>query len=507
MQLIKRLWQDKPLQLILFAGLFFRMLAVIFSKGFGMFDDHFLVIEAAQSWVDGEDYNYWLPSLSDPNRQPQGHSLFYVGIIYYILYFFKATGLDDPQAKMYLIRLIHGLFSLLVIYYAYKIAEKKGGEKVAKLTGIVLSLFWMLPFLSVRNLVEVVCIPPLLAATWMLVKHDQEKGIKSFVYAGLLLGCAFSIRFQTVLFTAGFGLALVFMKQLKGALVTGLCFALVACAMQGGIDYVIWHRPFAEFQEYVSYNINNAANYPVGPWHLYLMFLSGVLIPPISLFLFFGYFRLWRKQLLLFLPAFVFLVFHSYFPNKQERFILPFLPFLVILGFIGWMDFYNKSAFWKKRPGLYSGFWVFFWIMNSIALLFISVSYSKRNRVESMCYIAAQKDVVNLIVEDGNRDDFQMPPLFYLQKWISPYSVTKNISAREVWLKYIHLPKSEQPNYVVFYQAENIARRVGFMKYYFPQMHYETTVEPSAIDKLMHFLNPENNENHTTYIFKLKSPN
>ena len=123
MQLIKRLWQDKPLQLILFSGLFFRMLSVIFSKGFGMHDDHFLIIEAAQSWVDGEDYNNWLPSIDHPERQPQGHSLFYVGIIYYILCFIKWIGIDDPQGKMYLIRLIHALFSLLVIYYGYKIAE------------------------------------------------------------------------------------------------------------------------------------------------------------------------------------------------------------------------------------------------------------------------------------------------------------------------------------------------------------------------------------------------
>ena len=40
-----------------------------------MHDDHFLVIEAAQSWVDGEDYNKWLPK-NRKDGAPTGHSWF-----------------------------------------------------------------------------------------------------------------------------------------------------------------------------------------------------------------------------------------------------------------------------------------------------------------------------------------------------------------------------------------------------------------------------------------------
>jgi hypothetical protein len=109
-------------------------------------------------------------------------------------------------------------------------------------------------------------------------------------------------------------------------------------------------------------------------------------------------------------------------------------------------------------------------------------------------------------MEDSNRDDFQMPPLFYLKKWISPYGVTKQSSAKQAWELYKSKPENERPNYIVFLQAENISTRSAVMKYYFPGMTYETTIEPSAVDKLMHFLNPMNNENHTTYIYKIGSP-
>ncbi|HWY36710.1 MAG TPA: glycosyltransferase family 39 protein [Nitrosopumilaceae archaeon] len=502
---MKHLWKEKPLTLIIFAGLFFRLLSVIFSKGFGMFDDHFLVMEAAQSWVDGTDYNYWLPSILDPSREPQGHSLFYVGIIYCILDFFKFIGLDDAQGKMYFIRLIHALFSLFVIYYGYKIAEKKSGQKVAKMVGIVLALFWMMPFLSVRNLVEVICIPPMMAATWLIIKNEDHPKLKIYMYSGILLGLAFSIRFQTVMFTAGFGLALLFCKKIKEAFITGLFFLLIVFSTQGIIDYFVWHRPFAEFQAYTIYNINNANTFHVGEWYMFILFLAGVMIPPISLFLLFGYFRLWRKQLLLFLPSFVFLAFHSYFPNKQERFILPILPFIITLGFIGWNEFMDSSRFWQKKHKLYKGFLIFFWSLNTTALLFVSVSYSKRNRVEAMYYLSEKKDLRNIVVEDANCDDFTMPPLYYLQKWISPYSVTKKNPTEVFYKKFKILTEEDKPNYVVFMQAENISKRVAIMKFYFPDMEYLTTIEPSTVDKLMHFLNPENNENHTTYIFRIKN--
>jgi len=52
---LKNYFNTHPLRFAIFAGLLFRLMAVIFSKGFGFFDDHFLVLEAAQCWVDGTD--------------------------------------------------------------------------------------------------------------------------------------------------------------------------------------------------------------------------------------------------------------------------------------------------------------------------------------------------------------------------------------------------------------------------------------------------------------------
>jgi hypothetical protein len=56
----------------------------------------------------------------------------------------------------------------------------------------------------------------------------------------------------------------------------------------------------------------------------------------------------------------------------------------------------------------------------------------------------------------------------------------------------------------VFWQGENIEARVDSVQKRFPNLVYETTIEPSLIDKTLHFLNPLN-DNHAAYIYRFES--
>lgn len=410
----------------------------------------------------------------------------------------------DAQSKMYVVRLIHALFSLITIVLGYKIAIKYSDKRTATMIGLLLSMLWFMPFLSVRNLVEVVCIPPLIYATWLLVKNEDSPKLGISFWAGIILGIAFSIRFQTILFAGGLGLALVFQKKVSNAILLGLGFLFSGGLIQGLTDYFIWGVPFVEFKEYVRYNLESAGDYGNNmPWYNYLLLLAGILIPPISLFLLFGFFKSWKKYVLLFLPSFIFLAFHSYFPNKQERFILPIVPFVIILGYIGWNKYIDSSAFWQQRQKLYKNFWVFFWCLNIIPLVVVSTAYSKRNRVEAMCYIARKGDMKNLIVEDSNRDEVLMSPRFYLESWSYIFGVTKNYSAADLYKSVESMDSTNFPNYVIFMQEENIDVRVKAFKEAFKNIEYEATIEPSFIDALVHWLNPVN-KNQVCFIYKIK---
>jgi hypothetical protein len=498
---IKRQWDDNPLPLILGVAIFFRLLSVIFAKGWGMIDDHFIVIESAQSWVDGKDYNSWLPGSPD-NTGPTGHNFFYPGLHFLLFYFFKLIHFNDPQAKMLVVRLIHGAWSLVTVFFGYKIAERIGNEKSARIAGLLLALFWFMPWMSVRNLVEIACIPFLILAVWFLVRHENDRGIQSaYFLSGLFLGLAFNLRPQTVFFTTGLGIAILIRGRWKEvfALVAG--FAVPIILIQGTIDYMMWGKPFVEIITYFKVNFQDSQSYITLPWYNYFLVIAGVLVPPVSLFITFGFLRTWRRFILIALPVTLFFVLHSAFPNKQERFIFPIIPLLIITGITGWLEFEEHSLFWQMRKKLRKACWIFFWTVNLLLLAGVSMVYSKRARVETMYYLSKYPDIRYILVADS-KDSPELFPRFYLGQWPSMYDELKESENTEGMMKRVSaLPPDIQPRFVLFTCDGNFPGMVKMTRKYFPFIVYETTIETGVVDKVVHWLNPIN-KNRPVYVYR-----
>ena len=497
-------WENHPLRLILLLAVVTRLIAVLFAKGFGWFDDHFLIIEASQSWVDGYDYNKWLPG-TEGNAGPTGHNLFYTGLHYLFFKFCSLIGFDSPQGKMYVVRALHAALSLLIGTIGYKITLFLDRKETARFVGLFLAILWIFPFVSVRNLVEFTCVPFLMWGTWILMKgkEGENKWIQGF-WAGLILGLAFSMRFQSLIYIGGIGLGLIILGRWKEAMMAAVGIITTAFICLGTIDMYLWGYPFAELAEYVRYNMYNYGEYITGPWYQYLLVILGILVPPISIYLFFGFFYAfyssWKKYLLIFLPVFIFLAFHSYFPNKQERFILPIIPFIIILGGIGWSIYLRRSVFWKKRKKLMNGSMVFFWVINFILLAVITTTYSKRSRVESMTYLSRYKGIKEILVENTNQYNVNLLPKYYLGQWPEQREVSKSRPLDQM-PEWIVDNDDHHPDFVIFEGKENIDKRVAELKAYFPEMVYETTVSPGLIDRILFWLNPIN-ENQNAYIYR-----
>ncbi|HYG50249.1 MAG TPA: glycosyltransferase family 39 protein, partial [Flavobacteriales bacterium] len=467
---LRKYWNENPLMVALLAGGFFRLLAVFFSKGFGMHDDHFLVIEAAQSWVDGYDYDDWFPESGA--KTPSGHNFFYPGLHYLLFKFLEFINITDAQVKMYVVRFLHALLSLVTIVYAYRITQHYSDKKQAGMAALLLALLFFMPVLSVRNLAEVVCVPFLLMATWHIIKAEKTQHLKWFFFSGLMAGFAFSFRYQTVFFIGGFGLYLLMHKEWKGTVLFSIGTLLVALTTQGIVDIYNWGYPFAEFMGYLQYNIKYAEAYFTKPWYMYLPLIAGILIPPISIFLCIGYIRTWRKYLLIFLPSFLFLVVHSYFPNKQERFIFPVFPFIIMSGIMGWHAFKNRSGFWQKNTKLYRACWIFFWTVNAAPLCFLSVAYIKKDRVEAMRYLSNKK-MNALLIEDRTSDEFIMPVQFYMEQWPQVYGLNNKMDYDSLKTSLKGIPLERFPAYVIFIKDDNLQQRLTDFENQFAGLKFE----------------------------------
>ncbi len=491
--------EAQPLRAILVLGLLLRILASCYSPGYLMHDDHFLVIETGASWAEGEDYNNWLPEGQKRNGidspSPHQANLAYPGIV---SVFFRAchfVGLVQPSKQMVLLRLLHGIFSLLVVLLGYRIAFHIGGRKPAIWSGLALAAFGLFPILGVRQLVEVVCIPPLLWSAWTVLRSDPGlRTPRTWVVAGIGLGLATALRYQCGVFGLGWVIAIFLhepnrLEALKTSILLGIS-ALLTFAIGQLQDWWIWGEPFAQLQAYIAYNTENAGGYPQGFWHQYVWVVLGLLIPPFSFAWVFGTFKVWKKHALLVLPPLAFFVFHSYFPNKQERFILPSAPFFVIAGSVGWAAFEASSLFWKRHARLRSvlvGMGVTVSLILGIGLCFIQ---PKQSRVDAMTMLYEQGDLENFLLV--HTDGGAMPPQFYSGSWAHYW--TSDLSTDELNHRNVmcNSPRYIFPNYLVFSGRQHLGEGIERYKETYPSMEYIGQVPPSRWDRLLASFNPHN---------------
>jgi len=492
-QQINKFWGKNPLPVILVTACIVRLLAVFFAKGYGMHDDHFLVLEWAKDMLDK---NFWF----GPDRI-SGHSLVYPGLHYFILLFFKKCGLYNPDFIMYFVRFFHAALSLLTVYFGYKTALLCTDKKTAAECGLLLAVLWIFPFMCVRNLIEMVCIPFIMIASYLFVKYDRDRKLILPFLGGLFLGLAFTFRYQSNLLIAGFFLIYLFRREFSASLLLALGFLVSSFCIQGITDWFVYGYPYASFIHYTFDNSSNAYNYLTGGWYVYIFTIMGVLIPPTSLLLMFGYFTQWKRLAVLFWPVLIFLAFHSIFPNKQERFILPAIPLFIMIGCIGWREFVRNSLFWQKHIRLHKGLWNWFWVVNIVLLLVVSTAYSKRARVEVMNYFFSVKDVSAILVETSDASAPALP-VFYMNKKVPIYYMTRYDKPDSI--RTLFTDKTE-PNYLVMLNVKRMDERHTRIHEIFPDIHKVKDISPGFIDQLLVFMNPRHNVNQTCSIYKINS--
>lgn len=484
--------QKHPIRSLLLIALLPRLLAVVFSQGYGMHDDHFGPIE--QPHIIFHDISYW-----ENRGGVHGHSIVYPSLHYGLFFALREMNIVDPKDVMFIVRLLHALYSLLIVYFGYKIVRFYSSPEIAWKTGILLALFWPLPFISVRNLIEVVCIPPLMAGTYYALRAEEHK--KYTLWAGVFFAIAFVFRYQTILIPATIVLIWLWQKQWRFVLRMFITGFVTAFCIQGTADILAWGYPFAAVLEYIRYNATHSTDYTTGGWFNYLFLLLGAFIPPTSFFLLYGCARQWKKASLLFFSSLTFFIFLSSFPNKQERFVFSVVPQIFLLSAMGWLEATEVSAFWQRHKRVVRGLWIWFWIVNTVLLLLFSTYYSKRARAEAMYYFYG-KPVSGYVLVAGDVGVTQMPQ-FYSGQYTKTLYEIHNTEEVEAIANRI-LTENKSPNYVLFFGPQALEKKEKLEHALGKNLKYEATISPSFLDDVFYRLNPRYNKNQTIFIYRIE---
>lgn len=485
-----------------------RLVAVVFSAGYGMHDDHFDVIEVAQSWIDGHNFFNWLSKTVEENQS--GRSFFYPGLHYLLFRSLEFLNIENPASKMLVVRLFHAAISMLTVIYGYKIALKFSGERTARCAGYVLAVAWFMPFLSVRTLVETVITGPLFLAVWYLLKENYSRqNLLKYLLAGVLMGCCFCTRYQSLIFTGGVWLVLCFKKRGIPVLLSVAGFLSTVGLISGYLEYVLWGHPFGKLVFYMKDNFGflhssvsgTTSNYDLWGGFNYVLQIMGMFVPPLGIFLFIIQFKVMRKYSVILIPSLLFLLFHVLFPNRQERFVFTILPFMLITGMAGMLQFIEKwEQQGKKLRGL-KAIIRFSSVVNIILLMLFSVFYSKRSKIEAMEYLAKDRQLGNIVIETSPFRKSIALPGFYLNKLYPKTFEYGKETTTSAFIRDYGLEKRMGTTYIVFLDSVKLEQRVDSLKRVFSSVNYCYTSTPDFLDEVLYKLNKVN-LNQALYVYK-----
>lgn len=328
-----------PLLYILSLAILLKLVAVVFTDG----------------WLTGINFNY---------------------------YHIPSWWMANPWI-VYISRLLLGAFSLLIITIAYRITKIIADKTTALEIATFGALLWGVPFVTVHPFASIIALPFLLYGTLLIIKqhnlldnNEIEKFHRtSFIIAGFVLGLGFAVYYHSLIYYIGILITLFILKNWKGALMTLIGYIVAVGITQTVVDLVVYHRPFVAMTRFFS-EYGSCFNYIFGlelNIELVGIFLLLALVPPMSVMLIFGFFRVFRKYILLVLPTLITLLYAIATLDDLDVLLLT-VPTYFIAGFVGWKEFYKNSTFWNKNKWLLLTCYILFALLN-IALMVLTFVY------------------------------------------------------------------------------------------------------------------------------------
>jgi len=464
------------------------LVAAVFSQGFLASDDHHVVINAADQIAGGTG----LPTM-------YARSALFPGVIGAIMAVTRGIGIHDPGVEMLIVRLLQAAYSLLAVYFVYKILERSVGRDGATLGGLLTAAFFAMPVTAVHQLEESVCQVPLLAALWWWQRAEGEAPQRPplangwAALSGVALGLALILRFPLVGLVAAF-VMVALLRPRPVTLVTKLAFLAGIgwiVVLQGYSNSLINHEWWYSFVHRLGPMLHpqrmavEAEGYPSSPpWH-YVLTLLAALIPPVSVLLLAAAVKGGRHVPLVGIAALAFLVSHSLIANKQERFLLPILPLLFILIVAGlpWLA--------ARVARAYRGMWLYFWIVNGAFLIVMTFSFAKKDRVAPLLYVYRRHDATGVLVAQYNQT-FTVPKYYLGRPAPALLVVTRGDAVR---------PPAAPINYVILYSDTPDTDQAVLAAALDKQLTLVKTIVPSLADRLAHAINPRHNKARTAAIY------
>lgn len=303
------------------------------------------------------------------NRMRPSIQIWMVVAVYRLIGLFSTQ--VNPFAVNYVIYFLSGLLSIVSILVFTNSFIGRVKPKYRDWF-VLLSLFsWLVLYTNTHFNSENISGHLLLLAVGLLYAKAEDPSRRRLISVGLILGIAFSCRFQTGFAILGLSVWFLFTtwKQARigrwfllmaGLLLSVFVFTIVA-------DSVFYGSPVLTPYNYYHQNIVTGTmnrNSGVSPWYAYLVLVSLYLpFGPAYVLSSINHFIRYPRDILTSTIA-PFVLFHFFIGHKEVRFMLPILGFMPLLIMVALDDLLSRRPLAEKTLGTVIGT---AWIINLLA--------------------------------------------------------------------------------------------------------------------------------------------
>ncbi len=313
------------------------------SNGFYHADEHYQIIEFSgikTGTHSMNDLTWEFKEAIRPTLQPT--------LCYLLFSTLNKVGTTDPYTKTFILRLISGLISLIIIRFFVEQTKNKIEEKYVKIYYLLSYLLWFIPFLSVRFSSETWSGLMLILSLAFYFKQQKESTKPIFI--GIALGLSFLFRFQSVFFILPILIWLLTIEKKSILYLLKISFSIFLIFFIGILNDIWFYDRFV----FTSYNyfyqniiLDVASSFGKESWDYYFLQLKKLpsiyIGIPLILAISFLLIKTPKNIFIWCIISYVF--FHSLIPHKEERFLFPLaflFPIILISAYQEITNYFNN---------------------------------------------------------------------------------------------------------------------------------------------------------------------
>lgn len=502
---MKRLIENHPLGAVLLAAALLRLLAVVFSKGYMASDDHFETVAVAYDWLQN---GFWGPDGLMHWKGRPAHKLSRFPLYTPVLYLnmklaVVLTGQQSLDSIMYVVRATHALFSLLGVWAVYAVTRRVTlSVSWAAAAGLTVAAHFALPFLSVRNLIEMVGGLVWIISLWAYYRWRDDHHDRWLIVSALLAVVAWMCRFQMIFAIAFVPPAVWFgNRRVRPAVVYSL--AVVAGLLAAGIvEWILVGQPFGTTLAHIRQGLTEGAVYRTSMF-VYLGVIAGFFIPPLALLILYASARrsFWSQHRVLVFSTAGFVVVHSLMASRQERYMIPMVPVLCLIAVLALRQYIVDNGWLVRKQGLFKAVVASSLAINFVLLPLFTFNYGHRGMVEPLVTIESLGDTRPAVL-------FFTPDRY--RNFPIQYGGFEPIVRQYVWEWKELQPRLTDPaapiryDFVLLYPPDSTQLSVYLdsLRPFLGELEPAFYERPSLMDLVLHKLNPRHNRTNDVWVYR-----